>query len=194
MKIISARFITSATRTPEYPKEDLPQVAFAGRSNVGKSSLINRLVDKKDLAKISSIPGKTRTINFFSINDRIMLVDLPGYGYARVSKQIRQQWRPMVEEYLAGADALRLVIIIVDIRRGPEHEEESLYAWLSQRQIPCILAATKSDKERKTKISGRILDIAGIMGTASDNVVPFSARTGFGKDALWSKIREYCGA
>ncbi len=194
MKIIKAEYIKSATGAADYPKSPLPQIALAGRSNVGKSSLINCLVERKGLAKISSTPGKTRTINFFNINDRIILVDLPGYGYARVPKEMRLSWRPMVERYFASCETLVLVVIIIDIRRGPENEEISLYSWLSGRGIRSIFAATKADKEKKAAVQGRISAITAALGAPPEDVVLFSARTKMGRDLLWSRIREAAGA
>jgi GTP-binding protein len=193
MKINTAQFITSATRASDYPKSPLPQVALAGRSNVGKSSLINCLVERKGLAKTSGAPGKTRTINFFTVNDALLLVDLPGYGYARVSKEMRKSWAPMVEEYLTRSRTLRLVVIIVDIRRGPEEEEGSLFSWLAAHGIPSLWVATKADKEKKTARERRIAEIGGAAGVPPADVVPFSARTKLGRELLWSRIREAAG-
>jgi GTP-binding protein len=190
MKILKAEYIKSATGSADYPKSPLPQIALAGRSNVGKSSLINCLVERKGLAKISSTPGKTRTINFFNINDQIIFVDLPGYGYAKVPKEMRLSWRPMVERYFTSCETLALVVIIIDIRRGPEQEEISLYSWLSGRGIPSLFVATKTDKEKKTAVRGRISAITTALGAQPDDIVLFSAKTRMGRDLLWSRIRE----
>ena len=193
MKIKTAQFIKAATRASDYPKSPLAQVALAGRSNVGKSSLINCLVQRRGLAKTSTTPGKTRTINFFVINDGLILVDLPGYGYARVSKEMRRSWAPMIEEYLAKSETLRLVVVIVDIRRGPEEEERSLLSWLAAHGIPSLLAATKVDKEKKTVVPRRIAEIGEALGMPPKDVIPFSARTKTGRDLLWTRIREFAG-
>ncbi len=194
MKIIKAEFIKSASGVSGFPTSPLPQIAFAGRSNVGKSSLINCLVERKALAKTSSIPGKTRVINFFVINDAIIFVDLPGYGYAKVSKEMRETWRPMVESYFTTSTMIRATVVIVDIRRGPEQEELDLASWLSARSIPVLYVATKADRERKSVVGTRIKSIAGILGVPQDDIILFSAKTKAGKDILWSRIREACGA
>ncbi len=194
MKIVKAEFIKSAVVAADYPRSPLPQVAFAGRSNVGKSSLINCLVERKDLAKTSSVPGKTRLINFFVVNDAVVFVDLPGYGYAKVSKEIRQAWRPMVEEFFAASTMIRIVVIIVDVRRGPEQEEIGLAAWLAEKSIPVLFVATKVDKEKKTLVRTRIREHAGVLGVAEGDIVGFSSKTRLGRDIVWARIREACGA
>ena len=132
MKIKSAEFVTSAVQPSQYPPEELPEFAFSGRSNVGKSSLINTLVNRKKLVQTSSTPGKTRLVNFFRVNDALMLVDLPGYGYARVSEAERQKWRPMVEQYLSGRKTLKAVIVILDARRDPAKADTQLLDWLAR--------------------------------------------------------------
>ncbi len=194
MKIVKAEFIKSASSASDYPRSPLPQVAFAGRSNVGKSSLINCLVERKDLAKTSSVPGKTRAINFFSVNDAVVFVDLPGYGYAKVSKEIRQTWRPMVEEFFTTSPTIRIAVIITDIRRGPEQEEIDLASWLSVHLIPVLFVATKADKEKKSLVKTRIRESAHVLGISEDDIVLFSAKTRVGKALLWSRIREACSA
>lgn len=194
MKILKAEFIKSAGNAADIPKSPLPQVAFAGRSNVGKSSLINCLVERKDLAKTSSIPGKTRLINFFAVNDAVILVDLPGYGYARVSKDMRQKWRPLVEEYFLKSETIKAAVIIVDIRRGPEREEIDLAAWLSDRSIRTLFVATKADKEKRSMLLTRVRESARTLGVSPDALVLFSAKTRSGRDILWSRIREACDA
>jgi GTP-binding protein len=194
MKIIKAEFIKSASGASGFPGSPLPQVAFAGRSNVGKSSLINCLVERKGLAKTSSVPGKTRVINFFVVNDAIIFVDLPGYGYAKVSKEERERWRPLVESYFTTSTTIRAAVIIVDIRRGPEQEELNLASWLSVQSIPVLFVATKSDREKRSAVSNRLKDIAAILGVPQDEIVLFSAKTRAGRDILWSRIREACSA
>lgn len=192
MKILKAEFIKSAAGAADLPKSPLPQVAFAGRSNVGKSSLINCLVERKDLAKTSSVPGKTRLINFFVVNDAVVLVDLPGYGYARVSKDMRQKWRPMVEEYFLKSETIKAAVIIVDVRRGPEQEEIDLAAWLSDRSIRTLFVATKADKEKRSMLLARVNESARTLGVSPDEFTLFSAKTRSGRDILWSRIREAC--
>ena len=146
MKVLSAEFVKSASKPSEYPKGGLPELAFAGKSNVGKSSLINALVNRKNLAKISSTPGRTQLINFFQINGNLSLVDLPGYGYAKVPLHIRQTWKPMVESYLQTREDIRLVILIIDARRGASAEDLNLLDWLDYHRIPSLLVLTKTDK------------------------------------------------
>ena len=170
-----------------------PQVAFSGRSNVGKSSLINSIVGRKKLARTSSTPGRTREINFFNINDELVFVDLPGYGYAKVPVEMRRSWRPMVEKYLTGNEALKLVVVIVDIRRGLQEEELSFLLWLMENDIPSLVVATKADKEKKNKINGRLIKMADTLQCRPDDIVLFSSAKGTGKDKLWSKIREVVG-
>ncbi len=194
MKIIKAEFIKSASGASGFPGGPLPQIAFAGRSNVGKSSLINCLVERKGLAKTSSVPGKTRVVNFFVVNDAVIFVDLPGYGYAKVSKEEREKWRPLVEAYFTTSTTIRAAVIIVDIRRGPEQEELNLASWLSVHSIRVLFVATKSDRERKSAVSSRLKNIAAILEVPQDEIVLFSAKTRAGRDILWSRIREACGA
>ena len=187
MKIISAEFIKSAVKPGDFPKESLPEIAFVGRSNVGKSSLINTLVNRRGLAKPSSTPGRTQLINFFRINHKLAFVDLPGYGYAKVAVSVRKGWQPMIEEYLRGRDALKGVILIMDIRRPPEEEEEMLMEFLASLEIPVVVALTKVDKlsgnERARQLKLFEKNLKGIS-------MPFSATTGEGKDELWRAIRE----
>ena len=195
MKIKKAEFIKGATAPGDFLKntEGQIQVAFSGRSNVGKSSLINTIVGRKKLARTSSTPGRTREINFFNINDVLVFVDLPGYGYAKVPKEMRKSWRPMVEKYLTGNNALKLVIVIVDIRRGPEEEELSFLLWLKENKIPALVVTTKADKEKRGKIDKRVADIAKTLQCNPNMIVTFSSTTGMGKEKLWSKIREIVG-
>ena len=151
MNIKSAEFVTSATKPSQYPAAGLPEIAFAGRSNVGKSSLINVLVNRKHLVKTSSTPGRTQMINFFDINGNLTFVDLPGYGYARVPEAVQKKWGPMIETYLSGRRTLKAVVVIMDIRRTPREEEQNLIAWLKHYSIAKILVLTKADKLSKTK-------------------------------------------
>ncbi len=192
MKIKKAEFIKGATTPEDFLKNprEQAQVAFSGRSNVGKSSLINTIVGRKKLARTSSTPGRTREINFFNINDVLIFVDLPGYGYAKVPKEMRKSWQKMVEKYLTGNTALKLVIVIIDIRRGPEEEELSFLLWLKENGIPALVVATKADKEKRGKIPKRVADIAKTLQCNPDMIVTFSSTTGMGKEKLWSKIRE----
>jgi len=190
MKITSAEFITSAVKQTHYPQAPLPEVAFAGRSNVGKSSLINTLVNKKHLVKTSSRPGRTQTLNFFLINNKVSFVDLPGYGFAEVPLKIRAQWKEMVEGYLRGRQSLRLVVILLDIRRAPSADDASLIRWLEAAAIPFLVVLTKADKLSKDRRAAALRTIGEILEPEAETpIVLFSAVTGEGADAIWSWIR-----
>jgi GTP-binding protein len=185
MKITSVEFAGAAAQPGVYPKLLYPEIAFAGRSNVGKSSLINRLLDRQ-IARISSTPGRTRQLNFFVVNNKLTFVDLPGYGYAQVSKQERGQWQKLVENYLIHSRNLRGVVIIVDIRRGPEEEEEALRDFLAYHQRPFLIVATKCDKLKRGELEQQRKGL-----TARLNGHPlflFSARDGTGKEELWRAL------
>jgi GTP-binding protein len=188
MKIISAEFVTSAAKPAQYPPAFLPEIAFAGRSNVGKSSLINTLVNRRRLVKTSSTPGRTQLINFFDINRQIVFVDLPGYGYARVPASIRKTWGPMIETYLRGRQTLKGVVIILDIRRIPGQEELNLLSWLNHYSIAGILVLTKTDKLPKSKQVKQHNLIARALERDKKNFILFSAKSRRGKDALWDAI------
>ena len=185
MLIKSAEFVTSAVRPQQYPAPDLPEFAFAGRSNVGKSSLINTLVSRRKLVQTSSAPGKTRLINFFRVNDAFMLVDLPGYGYARVSEVERRKWRPMIEQYLSGRESLKAVVVILDIRRTPNEEDAQLLHWLDRQEIPSVLVVTKTDKLSKTSQAKQQAMISAALEVDPGDLVLFSAKTRQGRQALW---------
>ena len=189
MKIISADFVKSARDFSGCPDEGLPEVAFAGRSNVGKSTLINILVNRKNLARTSSKPGRTRLINFFRVNDKYMFADLPGYGWASVSKAERASWKRMVEDYLEGREELKAVVMIVDLRRGPEDEEQDLMAWLEHQGIPAVIVGTKADKLKRGALANARRRLADAVGVALDEVVVFSGKTRQGRDALWSRLK-----
>ncbi len=189
MRVTSAEFIKSASDSSGYPEEGLPEAAFAGRSNVGKSSLINKLVSRKKLAKTSSTPGHTRLVNFFRVNDKVVLADLPGYGYAKASIKERERWKRMVEEYLVNRRELKAVVIIVDIRRAPGQEEKDLVAFLTGEGITPVLVATKADKLGKTRRLKPLREISEASGVPLSAIVTFSARTGEGRDELWARLR-----
>src|SRR3989339_1769894 len=146
MKVLSAEFVLSAKDPSHYPPASLPEIAFAGRSNVGKSSLINTLVKRKGLARTSNTPGRTQEINFFRVNERFAFIDLPGYGYAKVPEAIRKQWGPMVETYLSDRRTLRLVILILDVRRNPSDQDLQLMKWLSHYSLDFFLVLSQKDK------------------------------------------------
>jgi GTP-binding protein len=188
MKILSAEFVTSATKPSQYPPEGLPEIAFAGRSNVGKSSLINVLVNRKRLVKTSSTPGRTQLVNFFDINDHITFVDLPGYGYAKVPVSVRKKWGPMIETYLSGRNTLKGVVVILDIRRTPREEEHNLIAWLEHYAIASILVLTKADKLSKTKLAKQHAAVARSLALESNDLILFSAKSRKGREDVWKAI------
>ena len=194
MIVKSAEFITSAVQPQQYPPADLPEIAFAGRSNVGKSSLINTLVNRKRLVKTSSTPGRTQLINFFAINQAFRFVDLPGYGYAKVPAGVRRQWGPMIETYLTQRRSLRGLILIVDIRRTPGQEEEDLLQWLDHHGIACRIVATKADKLSRNKQVRPARQIAAQLALADDALVLFSAKSRLGLAAVWQHIEEMLGS
>jgi GTP-binding protein len=188
---LSAEFVLSAKALAHYPPPVLPEIAFAGRSNVGKSSLINTLLNRKGLARTSNTPGRTQEINFFRINNRLAFVDLPGYGYAKVPESIRKQWGPMVETYLRERDTLQLVVLILDIRRDPSEEDLQLIQWLPFYQIPFLIVLTKTDKVSNNEFAERRRRIVERVGPIPETpLVVFSAKTGAGKELLWREIRK----
>jgi GTP-binding protein len=191
MIIKTADFVTSATKPSQYPPEGSPEIAFAGRSNVGKSSLINVLVNRKRLVKTSSTPGRTQLINFFSINDSVTFVDLPGYGYARVPVSVKKKWGPMIETYLSGRGTLKGVVVILDIRRTPREEELNLIDWLEHYSIASILILTKADKLSKTKQNKQRTVVAGKLVVDPRDLIMFSAKTGRGREAVWQAIEQW---
>ncbi|MGH7721054.1 MAG: ribosome biogenesis GTP-binding protein YihA/YsxC [Gemmatimonadaceae bacterium] len=170
------------------PPSALPEIAFSGRSNVGKSSLINRLVRRKALARVSQKPGKTREINFFSVNDAFALVDLPGYGFARVSHATRQSWRALIEGYLRESEQLRGVVQLVDVRHAPTPDDLMVLDFLAELGVPTIVAATKVDKLRKAEVSARLTETARLLAMDEEQLIPFSAVTGEGRDDLAAAV------
>lgn len=170
------------------PETTLPEVAFAGRSNVGKSSLLNVLVRRKAFARVSRTPGRTRQINFFEVNRQFVLVDLPGYGYAQVAKARRAEWRPLIEGYLKGSEHLRGVVQLLDVRREPSDDDLVMLDFLSELGAPTIIAITKVDKLAPRVAAERIQTLTDSLGLDTDQVIPFSAHTGQGRDELASAI------
>ncbi len=184
-------FLKSATRPEHFPPSDRPEIAFAGRSNVGKSSLINRLVNYRKLARISSRPGRTRSINFFSFGKALYLTDLPGYGYAEVSIKVRRDWKKLVETYLKKRSNLKAVVVIMDIRREPGEGDLDLLNWLKAYQIKPIIVLTKVDKLSRSQVNRQIDLISNQL--LKENItqpITFSAKTGQGRKELWKKINE----
>jgi GTP-binding protein len=166
------------------PPAELPEIAFAGRSNVGKSSLLNRLVRRKAFARVSRTPGRTREINFFAVNRRFAFVDLPGYGYAQVAKTRKAEWRPLIEGYLRHAPTLRGVVQLLDIRREPSDDDLAMLDFLAEVQVPAIVVITKVDKLGTRAAAERVAEIVKALGLVEDQVIPFSAVTGAGRDDL----------
>jgi GTP-binding protein len=186
----NAEFIKSATKPAHYPPADLPEIAFAGRSNVGKSSLINVLVNRKSLVRTSSTPGRTQLINFFTVNGEFTLVDLPGYGFAKVPLAVKKQWGPMIETYLSTRENLRGVVLILDIRRVPGPEDRQMLDWLRAYGIPPVLVMTKCDKVSKNERARQASEIARSLGVTREELTLFSALSRDGKDELWLRIGE----
>lgn len=193
MKVNQVEFVISAVGPKQYPEDALPEVALAGRSNVGKSSLINRMIGRKNLARTSSKPGKTQTLNFYRIESALYFVDLPGYGYARVSRTLRAEWGKFIERYLLERDKLRLLILIVDLRHPPTSDDQAMYEWVSYHQIPICVAATKSDKIPRGKWQQHIQTVRDTLGMEADApLFLFSSETGQGKEELWQYIEQVC--
>jgi GTP-binding protein len=191
MHIRSAQFITSAVKPAQYPPPDFPEVAFAGRSNVGKSSLINTLVNRKRLVKTSSTPGRTQLINFFLVNGSLSLVDLPGYGYAKVPLAVKKKWGPMIETYLSTRTGLTAVVLLMDIRRTPKEEEFRLFDWLAHYTIAVVPVLTKADKLSKTKQQKQLQAITRILDIPEQELILFSAKSRLGKEALWRRLARH---
>jgi len=191
--IKSAEFITSAVKPGQYPETGLPEIAFAGRSNVGKSSLINTLINRRNLVKTSATPGKTRLINFFRINDAFLFVDLPGYGYAKVPASEREQWGPMVETYLRSRAELKGVILLQDIRRTPGEKERELIAFMNHIQLPHACIITKADKLSKSKQTINMRQILAELAPGEADLICFSTKTRQGRERAWGTITRMIG-
>lgn len=192
MKILAAEFLISALSPAQYPPQPLPEVAFAGRSNVGKSSLINTLVHRKKLVKTSATPGKTRAINFFLINQRFMLVDLPGYGYAKVPRQVQASWQPMVETYLQQRRTLRAVVHIVDLRHPPTEQDRQLHEWLQLHHIAVVTVATKADKVKASRRQAHLAAIRhGLDLSHGEPPLLFSSHNREGRLQLWQRLEAF---
>lgn len=192
MKVNSAEIIISAVKPEQYPVEALPEFALAGRSNVGKSSFINKMLNRKNLARTSSKPGKTQTLNFYLINEIMHFVDVPGYGYAKVSKKERKAWGKMIEIYLKDREQLKAVVQIVDLRHPPSKDDVMMYNFLKHFEIPCIIIATKADKipkskwQKHLKVAKETLEL-----DPNDHIILFSSETGQGKDQAWALLQAY---
>jgi GTP-binding protein len=172
------------------PDSSLPEVAFAGRSNVGKSSLLNTLVRRKSFARVSRTPGRTREINFFRINNGFVLVDLPGYGYARISKEKKAEWRPMIDSYLRRTTQLRGIVLLLDIRREPSEDDRAMLDFLAELEVPTIIALTKTDKLSKAAAKARAAEIARTLALDAEQIIPFSSHSGEGRIELLEAITQ----
>lgn len=172
--------------TSKLPESRLPEVAFAGKSNVGKSSLINALMNRKALARTSSQPGKTQTINFYNVNNALYFVDLPGYGYAKANEAVKAQWGKMVERYLHKSKQLKQVFLLVDIRHAPSENDRTMYDWITRSGYQPVIIATKLDKIKRSQVQGQLKQIRGALGMGGgDAVIPFSAETKQGRDEIY---------
>lgn len=192
MKINSAEIVISAVSNKQYPATSIPEIALAGRSNVGKSSFINKMINRRNLVRTSSKPGKTRTLNFYLINEAFHFVDVPGYGYAKVSKEEQAKWGKMMEEYFETRDQLRLVVLIVDIRHRPTEADVQMYNFAAYLGHPVLIIATKLDKIGKTKRHQHIKQINKAFDGCDPNmIIPFSAETGENKEKIWNMMEYY---
>lgn len=197
MKIRKAEFVTAVYHPGEFPTASFPEIAFAGRSNVGKSSLINTLLNRKRLARTSTTPGRTQAVQFYLVNERFFFVDLPGYGYARAPREVRRQWAPLVESYLGDRAPLRGAIVILDIRRLPAKGDLELLTYLSRSKVEPVVVLTKSDKLARGRLASRKKIITQTLSDQISQSIPepllFSSATGQGKEELWRLIRQRIG-
>jgi GTP-binding protein len=187
MKVVKAEFLKSAFKEEDWPRDSLPEIAFLGRSNVGKSSLINSLLSVRGLARTSSTPGRTQSLNFFQVNNQLRFVDFPGFGYARVPKEIKSSWGEMATSYLAKRRQLVLSIHIVDSRHEPTKQDLQLHEWLDESDKPRLIVATKSDKLSNNELRKNLEHIARVLN--DDSVMAYSAKSGRGREELWRAIR-----
>lgn len=191
MVIRSINLETVCGITSKLPENDKPEIAFAGKSNVGKSSLINALMNRKSYARISATPGKTQTINFYNINEELYLVDLPGYGYAKVSEQEKAQWGKLIERYLHGSSQLRAVFLLIDIRHAPSANDKMMYEWIVDQGFQPIIIATKLDKLKRSQVQKQLKIVReGLELIPGTTIIPFSSVTKQGRDEIWELVEK----
>ena len=193
MIIKSVNLETVCGITSVLPENNRPEIAFAGKSNVGKSSLINALMNRKSYARISATPGKTQTINFYNINEELYLVDLPGYGYAKVSEQEKEKWGQLIERYLHGSSQLKAVFLLVDIRHEPSANDKMMYEWVVSQGYHPIIIATKLDKIKRSQVDKHLKMLrTGLSLVPGTKIIPFSSMTKQGRDEIWELIEKEC--
>ncbi|GGG27691.1 putative GTP-binding protein EngB [Lysinibacillus alkalisoli] len=191
MKVHHAEIVISAVKPEQYPEDGYPEFALAGRSNVGKSSFINRMINRKSLARTSSKPGKTQTLNFYKIEDQLFFVDVPGYGYAKVSKSERAAWGRMIEQYITGRETLRAVLLIIDLRHDPTADDKMMYDFLKHYNIPCVVIATKADKIAKGKWERHKSNVKKQLDMVKgDPIIVFSSEKSLGVEQAWQEIEK----
>lgn len=190
MNLHNVSFLISAVQKAQYPKSNLPEIAMVGRSNVGKSSLINKVLNRKNFARVSSKPGKTVTINFYDLDQKVMLVDLPGYGYARVSKSEKEKWGEMIQDYLDTRKQLACIFLLVDARHAPSEEDLMMLDWILYYKIPFYVIATKTDKLKASQRTDALELLRSSFKRADKDVIPFSAITGDGKERVVEILSE----
>lgn len=191
MNIKNAKYELTAVRPDQYPTLHLPEIALVGRSNVGKSSIINTLLNRKNLARVAAEPGKTRQINFYNIDGTLFFADLPGYGYARVSKTEKDSWAEMIETYLNSRKQLQLIIMLVDIRHTPSNDDQTMFDWLANQDRSRLVVATKLDKITRGQVQKQLQDIRStLVMNPGETLIPFSAVTGQGRDEIWNQINQ----
>jgi GTP-binding protein len=196
MRIEKVEFVQSAAKVEQSPKEKLPEIAFLGPSNVGKSSLINAITGRKGLARVSKTPGRTQLLNFFKVNESVWFVDLPGYGFAKVPKKVQGAFLKMVEDYLSRSERLQLLLLLLDCRRDPSARDRELQAWLVENDIPHVIVLTKADKLSRSQLARRKREMEKVLGmdALEAQSLPFSATTGIGRKELMAVIDEALAA
>ena len=192
MIVKQAEIIATAVKPDQYPQTTLPEIALAGRSNVGKSSFINKMINRRSLARTSSNPGKTQTLNFYSVNEQMLFVDVPGYGYAKVSHTLRASWGKMIERYLMNREQLLVVLLIVDIRHEPSNNDQIMYDWLTSNGLDVKVIVTKADKIARSKWQKHMSIVRKTLGVRNPaDLYMFSSETGLGKDEIWDMISDF---